>query len=72
MQNVTTVSTCTVGNGTGQCASCNPPTGCSTGFDCSYYLTSCASSSCCSKIEDTTMALTSYYICMPYKSGGGW
>ena len=70
---VSTVSTCTVGTGLGQCTSCSPPTGCLRGFDCSFYVSSCSSTNCCSKIEDSTMALTSYYICMPYAgANAGW
>ena len=72
MSSYTTVSTCAVGTGTGQCASCNPPVNCNTGFDCSFYLTACSSTNCCSKIEDSTMTLTSYYLCLPTKTAGGW
>ena len=70
---VSTVRNCTVGNGTGKCSSCNPPTGCGMGYDCSFYLSSCSSSMCCSTIQDSTMTAVSYYICMPYKGTKyGW
>ena len=36
------------------CTSCNPPSGCSAGWICTNDWTSCLSSNCCAKIQDSS------------------
>ena len=49
-----TVTTCTTNTSvTGYCTSCNPPTGCTTGFQCDSYSSSpCASGYCCATLTN--------------------
>ena len=61
------MTTCTTNSSvTGYCTSCNPPTGCTTGFQCDAYSTSpCASGYCCATLTNSqSNTLLPWKVCL--------